>query len=44
MFFTDMGEIRRAQNKISINFLLKDLSKLMEFMVEDEEDFFFFDI
>ena len=44
MFFTDMGEIRRAQNKISINYLLKDLSKLMDFMYEDEEDFFFFDI
>ncbi len=44
MFFTDIGEIRRAQNKISINYLLRDLSKLMDFMYEDEEEFFFFDI
>jgi hypothetical protein len=39
-----MGNIRRAQNRISVNYLLKDLSKLMDFMYEDEEDFFFFDI
>jgi predicted transcriptional regulator len=44
IFFADMGTIRRAQNKVSINYLLKDLSKLMDFMYEDEEDFFFFDI
>jgi predicted transcriptional regulator len=44
IFFSDMGNIRRAQNKISINYLLRDLSKLMDFMYEDEEDFFFFDI
>ncbi|MHA2283285.1 MAG: ArsR/SmtB family transcription factor [Promethearchaeota archaeon] len=44
LFFSDMGQIRRAQNKVSINYLLKDLSKLMDFMYEDEEDFFFFDI
>ncbi len=44
IFFSDMGNIRRAQNRISVNYLLRDLSKLMDFMYEDEEDFFFFDI
>ena len=44
IYFADMGTIRRAQNKVSINYLLRDLSKLMDFMYEDEEDFFFFDI
>ncbi len=44
IFFSDMGKIRRAQNKISISYLLRDLSKLMDFMYEDEDNFFFFDI
>ncbi|MFW9824636.1 MAG: ArsR/SmtB family transcription factor [Candidatus Thorarchaeota archaeon] len=44
MFFSEMGPIRRETNKVSIKYLLRDLSKLMDFMYEDEEDFFFFDI
>ena len=44
MFFSEMGPIRRETNKVSIRYLLRDLSKLMDFMYEDEEDFFFFDI
>ena len=44
MFFSEMGPIRRATNKVSIKYSLRDLSKLMDFMYEDEEDFFFFDI
>jgi predicted transcriptional regulator len=44
MFFSEMGPIRRETNKVSIKYLLRDLTKLMDFMYEDEEDFFFFDI
>jgi predicted transcriptional regulator len=44
MFFSEMGPIRRETNKVSIRYLLRDLSKLMDFMYEDEENFFFFDI
>ncbi|MFW9818780.1 MAG: ArsR/SmtB family transcription factor [Candidatus Thorarchaeota archaeon] len=44
MFFSEMGPIRRDQHKVSIRYLLKDLSKLMDFLREDEEDFWFFDI
>lgn len=44
MFFSDMGPIRRDQHKVSIRYLLKDLSKLMDFLRVDEEDFWFFDI
>ena len=44
MFFSEMGPIRRETNKVSIKYLLRDLSKLMDFMHEDEDDFFFFDI
>ncbi len=44
MFFSEMGPIRRDQHKVSIQHLLKDLSKLMGFLREDEEDFWFFDI
>ncbi|MFX1445745.1 MAG: ArsR/SmtB family transcription factor [Promethearchaeota archaeon] len=42
MFFSDMDSIERAQNRISIEPLLKDLSKLMDFFKEDD-DFWFFD-
>jgi predicted transcriptional regulator len=44
MFFSEMGPIRRDQHKVSIRHLLKDLSKLMGFLREDEDDFWFFDI
>ncbi|MFX0143145.1 MAG: ArsR/SmtB family transcription factor [Candidatus Hodarchaeota archaeon] len=44
MFFSEMGPIRRDQHKVSIRHLLKDLSSLMDFLREDEEDFWFFDI
>ena len=44
MFFSEMGPIRRETNKVSIRYLLKDLSKFMDFMREDEDDFWFFDI
>ncbi len=43
MFFLEMGPIRRDQHKVSIQHLLKDLSKLMGFLREDDEDFWFFD-
>lgn len=42
MFFSDIDSIERAQNRISIEPLLKDLSNLMDFFKE-EEDFWFFD-
>ncbi|MFW9971900.1 MAG: ArsR/SmtB family transcription factor [Candidatus Odinarchaeota archaeon] len=44
MFFSEMGPIRRDQNKVSIRYLLRDLSKLMNILREDEDDFWFFDI
>ncbi|MHA2400459.1 MAG: ArsR/SmtB family transcription factor [Promethearchaeota archaeon] len=44
MFFSEMGPIRRETNKVSIRYLLKDLSELMDFMREDEDDYWFFDI
>jgi predicted transcriptional regulator len=44
MFFSEMGPIRRDQHKVSLRHLLRDLSNLMDFLREDEEDFWFFDI
>ncbi|MFX1379424.1 MAG: ArsR/SmtB family transcription factor [Promethearchaeota archaeon] len=44
MFFSEMGPIRRDQHKVSIRHLLRDLSKLMDFLREDEDDFWFFDL
>ncbi|MFW9828004.1 MAG: ArsR/SmtB family transcription factor [Candidatus Thorarchaeota archaeon] len=41
MFFSEMGPIRRDQHKVSIQHLLRDLSKLMGFLREDEDDWFF---
>ncbi len=44
MFFSERGTIRRETNKVSIQYLLKDLSELIGFLREDEDDFWFFDI
>jgi predicted transcriptional regulator len=41
MFFSEMGPIRRDQHKVSIQHLLRDLSKLMSVLREDEDDWFF---
>ena len=41
MFFSEMGPIRRDQHKVSIIHLLRDLSKLMDFVREDEDNWFF---
>lgn len=43
LFFSDMDMQIRAQNRVSVEPLLKDLSKLMGFLREDEEeeDWFF---
>lgn len=41
MFFSEMGPIRRDQHKVSIRHLLRDLSSLMDFVREDEDDWFF---
>ena len=41
MFFSGMGPIRRDQHKVSIRHLLRDLSNLMDFLREDEDDWFF---
>jgi len=41
MFFSEMGPIRRDQNKVSIRHLLRDLSNLMDVFREDEDDWFF---
>ncbi|MFX1470582.1 MAG: ArsR/SmtB family transcription factor [Promethearchaeota archaeon] len=44
IFFAEMGAIRRDQNRVSIRHLLRDLTSLMDFLREDENDFWFFDI
>lgn len=41
MFFSEMGPIRRDQHKVSIRHLLRDLSKFMDFLREDEDDWIF---
>ena len=41
MFFSDMDLIRRDQHKVSVRHLLRDLSKFMDFLKEDEDDWFF---
>lgn len=44
MYFSERGTIRRETNKVSIKYLLKDLSEFIGFLREDEDDFWFFDI
>ncbi|MFX1259388.1 MAG: hypothetical protein ACFFAN_16150, partial [Promethearchaeota archaeon] len=41
MFFSDMDLIRRDQNIVSIKHLLRDLSKFMDFLYEEKDDWFF---
>lgn len=41
MFFSEMGPMRRETNRVSIKYLLKDLSKIMDLFYEDENDWFF---
>jgi len=41
IFFSEMGPIRRDQHKVSIRHLLRDLSNLMDFVREDEDNWFF---
>ncbi len=41
MFFSGMDLIRRDMTKVSIDHLLRDLSKFMDFLREDEDDWFF---
>ncbi|MFX1410836.1 MAG: ArsR/SmtB family transcription factor [Promethearchaeota archaeon] len=41
MFFSDMDLISRDQHKVSVRHLLRDLSNLMDFLKEDEDDWFF---
>jgi len=41
LFFSDMDSIERAQSRISIEPLLKDLSSIMGLFKEDEDDWFF---
>lgn len=41
MFFADINLIQRDQHKVSVRYLLRDLSKFMDFLKEDEEDWFF---
>ena len=41
MFFSDMDIIRRDVSKVTVRHLLKDLSKMMDFLYEDEDDWFF---
>jgi len=41
MFFSGMDLIRRDMTKVSIDHLLRDLSKFMDFFREEEDDWFF---
>jgi len=41
MFFSDMDIIRRDTSKVTVRHLLKDLSKMMDFLYEDDDDWFF---
>ena len=41
MFFSEMGPIRRDTTKVTIRHLLKDLTNMMDFLKEDEDDWFF---
>lgn len=41
IYFSDMDSIERAQSRISIEPLLKDLSRAMDLFREDEDDWFF---
>ena len=41
MFFSDMDIIRRDTSEVTVRHLLKDLSKMMDFLYEDEDDWFF---
>jgi len=41
MFFSGMNVIKRDMEKIQIDHLLRDLSKFMDFLREDEDDWFF---
>ncbi len=41
MFFSDMDLISRDQHRVSIRHLLRDLSNLMDFVKEDEDNWFF---
>jgi hypothetical protein len=41
IYFSDMDSIERAQSRISIEPLLKDLSRAMDLFREGEDDWFF---
>ncbi|MFX1503035.1 MAG: ArsR/SmtB family transcription factor [Promethearchaeota archaeon] len=41
MFFSEMGPIRRDTTKVTIRHLLRDLTSMMDFLREDEDDWFF---
>jgi predicted transcriptional regulator len=41
MFFSEMGPIRRDTTKVTIRHLLRDLTSMMDFFREDEDDWFF---
>ncbi len=41
MFFSDINLIQRDQHKVSVRYLLRDLSKFMDFLKKDEDDWFF---
>jgi predicted transcriptional regulator len=43
IFFSEMGPIRRDMTKLTIRHLLRDLTGMMDFLREDEDDFWFFD-
>ncbi|MFW9880809.1 MAG: ArsR/SmtB family transcription factor [Candidatus Thorarchaeota archaeon] len=41
MFFSEMGPIRRDMTRVTIRHLLRDLTSMMDFLKEDEDDWIF---
>ena len=41
MFFSDIDDMTRDRHKVSLQYLLRDLSKFMDFFKEDEDTWFF---
>ncbi len=41
LFFSDMGVIRKEQSNLLVKRLLKDISKFMDFIYEEDESWFF---
>jgi len=41
MFFQESPRIQKAQNELSVKMLLDDMSKLLDFLWKEDDDWFF---